>query len=369
MRILQLAPRPPDPPTDGGKVVMLQIARALRAEGCEVDVLSLDRHKSLGRDALALLRAPLLRAPALVARFYSRAFARRIRDVAHGYDVVQVESPFLLPYLPVIRRSTDAAVVLRSLNVEFRIWEQVAAHKPIHRLIARGLRRYEIGHLNDCDALVPITEADAADFRQLGCTKPMHVLPGGVELGDVVPPPAIRAAGFLASLDYRPNQEAALWIAEELRPRLKGIELVVAGSNAPNWLRARLEAAGVTFLGRVPDAAAFLQSIPLLLAPILSGGGMRIKILDALAQARPVVSTTLGAAGIEVTHGRDILLADDADSFAAAVVRLLDMPSEAAAIGAAGRRLVASGYATDVLARGLIAFYEQLAQQRAGAHQ
>jgi glycosyltransferase involved in cell wall biosynthesis len=401
LRILQLTPRLPYPPTDGGRVVMLQIARALQRQGCEVQVLSLNPRKQRGdveaaRRALApvtldavdvdtsargavLLRSFKWGVPQFVARFVSPRFAARLRERlrAADFDVVQVESPFLLPYVSVIREMSRAAVVLRSLNVEFRIWEQLALHEPralrraALRVITRSIRRYEIANLDACDAVVPITEGDARELRALGCTRPMYVLPGGVDIAELADPSAAPAhahsAGFLGSLDYRPNQEAALWIAEELRPRLARVapaaDIVIGGSNAPEWLRARLAASGVTLAGEVPDAAAFIDSMGVMIAPLLSGGGMRIKILEAMARGKAVVATTLGAEGIDVRSGESIVLAEGADAFAAAVARLGD-PLEAASIGAAARRLVESRYATGVLAQGLAAFYEELAQRR-----
>jgi glycosyltransferase involved in cell wall biosynthesis len=396
MRILQLTPRVAWPPTDGGRVVMLQIARALRHLGADVEVLSLNplrQHvdEAAAREALtpvpfaaididtsahlpALLRSFPLRVPQLVARFYSPRFEAILRERLRerDFDVVQVESPFLLPYVRAIRESSRAAVVLRSLNVEHRIWERLAAHETnaLKRLalhaVARSLRRYEVSQLNVCDALVPITEADARDFRVLGCTRPMYVLPGGVEVDDraIDRTQEHNAAGFLGSLDYRPNQEAALWLAEELRPRLAAqATLHLAGSRAPEWLQARLAVPGVVFHGEVPDAAAFLRGMRVMLAPILSGGGMRIKILEAMGEGKAVVSTAIGAEGIDSTHGRNILIADDPLTFASAVESLLNDATRAHAIGEAARTLVATRYSTSVLARGLLAFYEELAQR------
>lgn len=399
MKVIQLTPRLPYPPSDGGRIVMLQIARALQRLGAGVRILSLNPRKQHSevetvRQALApipieavdidtsahlasALRALQIRAPQLVARFYSPQFDRALRTLlgTADFDVVQIESPFLLPYVRTIRDASRAVVVLRSLNVEFRIWEQMATReksivrRTALRSIAHSLRRYEIRHINTCDAIVPITDEDARDFRALGCTRPIHVLPGGVDLDGEVASEVQerpRAVGFLGSLDYRPNQEAALWIAEQLRPRLAVdlAEVHIAGSNAPAWLRARLASAGVTFAGEVPDAAAFIRSMRIMIAPLFTGGGMRIKILEAMAGGKAVVATTIGAAGIDARHGENILLADDPDAFASAVSGLLGDPSRALAIGDAGRRLVESRYTADALARGLLTFYEELSQSR-----
>lgn len=410
MRILQLTPRLSVPPSDGGRVVMLQIARALHDAGADVRILSLNPRKQYsdtgaarkeldpiplsvvdidtGANLRAALRGIRIGTPALVARFYSARFAAVLQELllAEDADIVQIESPFLLPYVPMIRAVSRAVLVLRSLNVEFRIWEQIAAReqrlprKYFLRAIAHTLRRYEVAHLDTCDAVVPITADDARDLRVLGCTRPMYVLPGGITAdrsaestgsssphstgtSDDTCPRAAARVGFLGSLDYRPNQEAALWIAEILQPALQA-EIHIAGSNAPAWLRDRLTASGITFEGKVADTAAFIRSMHVMIAPLFSGGGMRIKILDAMAQGRPIVATTIGAAGIDITNRENILLADDTAAFAASVRELLRDQTFAASIGEGGRMLVESRYSTGMLARGLLAFYEELLKGR-----
>jgi glycosyltransferase involved in cell wall biosynthesis len=397
MRILQLTPRLSWPPTDGGRVVMLQIARSLARAGATVSVLSLNPRKQFvnlvdaraalapiavdaididtDRHIAALVRSFRIGTPQVVARFYSHRFAellrRRLREEA--FDIVQIESPFLLPYLPIIRACSQAVVVLRSINVEFRIWERLAANEPswLRRLalsaVARGLRRYEIEHLDACDAIVPITAGDAESFRALGGSRPMHVLPGGVDV-DAAPIERVHelanAVGFLGSLDYLPNVEAVQWLANELRPQLPAsVKLHVAGSRAAESLRPYLESRGVIFLGDVPSARTFLESMGVVVAPIFSGGGMRIKILEALVMGKAVVATSIGAEGLDVVDGQHLVIANDARSFAAAIESLLREPSRAEQMGHEARTLVLRRYSADALATGLLAFYEQLTQR------
>jgi glycosyltransferase involved in cell wall biosynthesis len=425
MRILQVTPRVAWPATDGGRVVMLQLARALHDLGAHVEILSLNPRKQrvgidaarkalapLSLDAIdvdtsahfaALLRSFRLGAPQVVARFFSPRFAAalqaRLRD--RDFEVVQIESPFLLPYVDVVRECSRAAVVLRSLNVEFRIWERLAmretnrARRAAFRTIARSLRRYEIEHLDTCDAIIPIADADAIDIRALGCTRPIYVLPAGVDLNPSptgrrwreapdegpaslhAPHPAPSRplgatlsrwergkVGFIASLDYRPNQEAAMWIAEQLRPRMPPeTELHVAGSRAPEWLRERISRSGVTYEGEVEDATAFVDRMRVMIVPIFSGGGMRVKILEAMSRGKAVVSTSIGAEGIDVTPGENIVIADDAAAFSSAIESLLRDPARAHAIGEAARKLTATRYSTETLVRGLLAFYDELTKR------
>jgi glycosyltransferase involved in cell wall biosynthesis len=313
------------------------------------------------------LRAATMKVPFVVARFVSAEFRQQLTTVLREFqpEVVQIESPFLLPYVETVRRNSTAHVVLRSLNVEFRIWEELGRTEPravrafALRRVARSLRRYEMQTLNTCDALVPISEEDASDFRALGCTVPIHVAPCGVPLpdgADAEPTPG--TVGFLGALDYRPNQQAVLWLVEELWPRvLEGMpeaKLSIAGSAPPPWLRDRVGA--VT----VPDAGAFLRSQSVLLAPLLSGGGMRIKVLEAMAMGKPVVATSRGAGGVAIESGRDILIADEPQTFAEAVTRLLGDGALRRSIGEAARAKVASRYDPDVIGKDVLRFYERL---------
>ncbi len=376
MRILILAPRPPWPPIDGGRIAMSRLAESLAHAGAEVEILALNPRKhrvdptaaplplraidiDTSRPLYAATRAMREQMPFLVARFVSDEFRRALDETIRRFrpDVVQIESPFLLPYA---RQAKSAFIALRSLNVEFRIWEGLAAteRNPLRRAalraVAASLRNYEVRRLDTPDAIVPITRADADELRRLGCTKPIHVAPCGVEAGATSIPEPL-TVGFIGSLDFRPNQEAVQWIVSQLWPRISAMlpeaRLSIAGSSAPEWLR------GSAFVGQVPDATAFMQRMSVMLAPLFAGGGMRIKVLEAMALGKPVVATALGAGGIEVTPGHDIVIAEDAASFADAVVRLLRDSALAAQIGAAARETVRMRYDNDAIGRELLAFY------------
>lgn len=369
---------------------MSRLAQSLGREGATVEILSLNPRKhrvpaegplpvtavdiDTSRVLAPAFRALTSRAPYVVARFVSPRFREVLMDVLTRFapDVVQIESPFLLPYAAIVRAQSGARVVLRSLNVEFRIWEGLARaeHRLFRRFALRGvaasLRRYELPQMNALDAIVPISEEDAADFHALGCTRPMYVVPCGVVLPEIGAGAAgePRLAGFIGSLDFRPNQDAVTWILDELWPRVLArmpeARLAVAGSKPPDWLRQRAAERGIELQGDVADATAFVRRLSVVLAPLRAGGGMRIKVLEAMALGKPVVATPLGAGGIDVRNDHEVVLADDSDSFADAVARLLREPETAARLGAAARVNVAKCYDSDALARGLLAFYESL---------
>jgi glycosyltransferase involved in cell wall biosynthesis len=403
MRILLLTPRLPWPAIDGGRIAMSRLAMSLANAGAVVEILSLNprkhRTETAGGYPLPLqvvdidtsrLFAPLAASmrhgrPYLVERFVSAEFREALTSALARFqpDLVQIESPFLLPYADVVHANGNARIALRSLNVEFRIWESLARNETnvFRRLalkrVAASLRGYEVLQLNTADALIPISSSDRDDYLALGCTRPIHVSPCGVMRSPALSPAAggppsseaaaAKSAAFIGSLDFRPNQQAVEWLISEMWPRVRRelpeARLAIGGSSPPDWLVARATGAEVDFHGHVPSSSAFLSAAQVVVAPLFAGGGMRIKVLEAMALGKPVVATPLGAGGIDVDDGRDILIAGDAQSFASAVVRLLREPETAQRIGAAAKTTIEARYDSDTIGRELLQFYETFAAE------
>ena len=397
MRILQLCPKVPWPPDDGGRVAARVLALSLRRAGADVRTLSLNpgKHRvdprTLPEEARALsletidvdtsitvagaLTSLFLGTSYNVERFRSAAFERRMTEIIRDEapDVVLLESLYMVPYVPALRAATRAPVVLRSLNVEHEIWKGLAkgeprlARKLYLDLLERRLRAFEVATLNDVDAILPVTPEDAATFRRLGASVPVHVAPVGVDSGgfpDRSGQGDPRTLVFLGSLDWRPNLEAVRWFLQTVWPLVRQscpeARFHLGGSNPPPGLPVPAREEGVRFLGRVEDAQAFLASGAAMVVPLLSGGGLRVKILEAMALGIPVVSTRLGAAGIGARDGEEILLADQPDRLARACAVLLSDRERAVSVGLAGRRRVRVAFDADVVARGILVFLETL---------
>ena len=358
MKILQLCNKFPYPLKDGAAIAITYLAKAYAELGHEVTLLSMNTSKhwfevaDLPRDfdhytALhtVFVDNRIRPLPAFlnlfsknsyhIERFDDAAFAEKLASILTQtpFDVVQLESLYLTPYLPVIRRfAPQARVVLRAHNVEHEIWERVAENSnPLKkwylRQITPRLKQYEIQHLNDYDLVAAITERDAQHLRRLGLHQPVVVTPIGLDCRDYCPDDRSYrrplSLSFIGSLDWMPNQEGLRWFLDEvwtpvLAPAFPELTFHIAGRTAPRWLRS-LAVERVTFHGEVPSAPDFLNQHSVMVVPLLSGGGMRAKILEGMAVGKVVLSTRVGMEGIAAQHRRECLLADEPQEILAAL--------------------------------------------------
>lgn len=393
MRILLLCTKPPYPPHDGGSRASYNLMQSLRAAGHTITLLTMCTHKhnlsNRDRDHLSalvrlhtafvrtavtphgfLFNLLFSRMPYNAVRFVSRSFDRALTRVLQlsVFDVIQLEGLYLMPYAGTIRRHSKALVVLRAHNVEQEIWSRISHQEknPVKKwyfgLLANRILRFETQMTGTYDLLVPITERDRERFEEMGSRAPALVIPAGVDAVALPPgPPETLDLFFLGSLDWKPNQEGLLWFVERVWPRLKtahpDLGFAVAGRNAPGWLVRKLHQPGVVFHGEVPDAAAFLHSHGILVAPCFSGGGMRVKILESMARGRPVITTPVGAEGLDATNGKEILLCGDPDAFEKAIEGLLADPGRYNDMSRRGYDFVHARFDNNTLADMLSGFY------------
>ena len=225
------------------------------------------------------------------------------------------------------------------------------------------LRAYELEHVNDYDGIVCITKNDADYFRQSGCRKPVSVIPFGVEPEDVphveVEPDSLFHIG---AMDWLPNQESIRWLLEVVWPvvhrEVPQAKLYLAGRKMPErWMKARIE--GVSVVGEVPDAMYFIGSKKINVVPLLSGSGIRVKIIEAMSVGKTVITTTVGAQGIDYTDGVNLLIANTPEEFAMQIKRCLEDDDFCRQVGEAAERLIAEQYDEGMLADKLLNFYNE----------
>ena len=398
MKILQLSKKFPYPLKDGEAIAVTYLARAFAKLGSEVTLLSMNTSKhwfNMGElphdfDHYAAIHTAYVDNrirpwPALrnlfgqksyhIERFEEVAFAEKLTALLQqeSFEVVQLESVYLAPYIPIIRQYSSALIVLRAHNVEHEIWERVATNGPplkkwYLQQITPRLKKYEVENLNNYDLVVGITARDVERFRQLGLHQPTIVTPIGLDCRDYRPDYTSfqrpLSLSFIGSLDWMPNQEGLKWFLDRvwtplLAPQFPKLTFHIAGRTAPDWLR-RLRMERVHFHGEVLSAPDFINQHSVMVVPLLSGGGMRAKILEGMAVGKAVLSTRIGMEGIEARHQQEALLADTPEEFAAALRYCRDQPDWLAAMGHRAQAFCAENYDNLAIGRRLLQTYHGL---------
>ncbi|MGH2490350.1 MAG: glycosyltransferase [Candidatus Limnocylindria bacterium] len=268
------------------------------------------------------------------------------------YDVVHVEGCYMAHYA----FAPEAVVVLDEQNIEYDVQRRTAAvarsvpRKIFNYLDHLKLRLEEERSWRVVDACSVASAGDEATIRRAFSSARTAVVPNAVDTEFFSPrggQPERGTVLFFGELGYYPNTDAVLFLLEDVMPLIKAsnpsVRVVVVGPSAPPEIR-RWASPDVLMTGRVEDIRPYLDRAHVVVVPLRIGGGTRLKILEAMAMGKPIVSTRLGAEGLAVTDQRDILLADGARAIADQVDRVLRDDQLAAELGAAAHRLVQASY-------------------------
>ncbi len=322
-------------------------------------------------DAAASL---LLRQSFIVSRDHVPAMQKAVRARLDGHRFAAVHIDHLQMAQYVLPRRTGARLILDHHNIESMIIKRLAETTPSRamRLYAAQewpkLERYEANICKQCDAVLTVTEEDAITVRLLSPeVKSVTAIPIGVDGEYFCPLPRVRDSKTLLSIgtmSWQPNIDAIFWFTEAIYPLIKaqepGVKLSVVGASPTGKVRSlALADPSISVPGYVDDVRETAEDCAAFIVPLLSGGGMRVKIVNALSMALPVVSTHIGAEGIAVTHEKDILIANNPENFARACVRLIRDPALRDKLGNAGRDLVEARYAWSAIGRLLLDTYQK----------
>jgi glycosyltransferase involved in cell wall biosynthesis len=276
-------------------------------------------------------------------------------------------------------------VVLFEHNVEHVVWQRLArlerrvAHRAALEIEWRKLRAYEADACATADLTIAVSEEDRRTLSALARGARTTSVPTGVDTEYFAPGGRREIPGrlvFTGSMDWHPNEDAVIHFSETILPlirararfaRLPEISFTVVGRN-PGPRLAALSRMGVTVTGTVPDVRPFIDEAALYVVPLRAGGGTRLKIFEALAMGKAVVSTSVGAEGLGLTADKEIVFADDPVAFADAVVSLLRDPPTRERLGHAGRALVESAYSWDHAVRTFEAHCESVIARRSLHH-
>lgn len=375
---------------------MLNLAGSLRQSGCDVHLFALNttKHHVDVSDLPAYLRSEfhfdcadidtkvtfsgafrnLFSSGSYnVQRFYSKQVEEKLIRILKNstFDVIQLDTLFTTPYIETIRKYSKGKIVLRAHNSEHIIWERMAklSSSPFKKwylsFLAGRLKKYELEILSKVDAIVPITSIDAAVFKYSGYTGPLLNIPLGIDMKQY-PLQEFNtdlSLFHLGSMDWLPNQEAIRWFLFSCWPsvhnKFPALRLYLAGRAFPADLLA-MRIPGVSMEGKVENASDFLSGKQIMIVPLLSGSGMRVKIIQGMAYGKTIISTSIGAEGIGATDGENILIADSPATFLEKIGYCLSNPEKCRQIGMNGRRFVGENYSNEVIGNKLHQFYSEL---------
>ena len=308
-------------------------------------------------------------------RFYNKHFGQLLVDTIQKTqpDIIQLESIYLATYVPAIRACSKAKIIQRLHNIEAEVWHRLAKETkhPLKRWylfnLAKRIAQFEQKAWQDCDALLPISEVDTQKIKALGIQQPICTLPYGIEINEHKqtnePILSLNKAYHIGAMDWQPNIDAMEWMCSDIMPAvakaLTDFTFYFAGRNMPQHLLS-LKQANIVCMGEVANADAFIADKSILVVPLRSGSGIRVKTLEAMAAQKLVISTAIGIQGIAAIAGTHFIQANNSQDFVTALVWAHEHPDEAKKIAAAGASLIRSHYQQNQLMQTCQSFVENL---------
>jgi glycosyltransferase involved in cell wall biosynthesis len=399
MRILQLCHKPPLPAKDGGCIAMNNLTQGLLQAGHKVKVLTIYTPKhDLHLDEMpaeylektdiegVFVDTSINVVDAYIAimtndsyhvnRFFSPDMDIRIERVLKKthFDAIILESLFITPYIPTIKKNKkNAPLILRAHNIEYSIWEKIALRtkNPIKKIylnhLTRQLKEFECTMYNLVDGIATIADSDKIRMMQLGTYKPIRTISFGLNLNEYQPGIERNVNLFhIGAMDWAPNIEGLQHFVERTWPALSeefpNLQLLLAGRNMPdswkNWNIPNLQ-----IIGEVEDAHAFMKENGIMIVPLLSGGGIRVKIIEGLALGKVVISTTIGAIGIEDKNDHPILIADNLAEWKDQISSVIHSAEKRNEIGAKSRSFAEQYFNHHHITAELIHFIKQVGKK------
>jgi glycosyltransferase involved in cell wall biosynthesis len=393
MKFLQICQKPPLPLTDGGCIAFHALTTGLMHAGHGVKVFTLftDKHDFLPENMpeeyvqktdiegvyvdtnmnfVDVYCNFMTRDPYNLSRFFSVDVDIRLTRLLQKekYDCIILESIFTTPYLPTIRRNVNTKVILRSHNIEHQIWNKLAfGEKNFFKRIylsylSKKLYKAEIESWRSVDGIACISYDDLQFTRALS-QKPSYLLPVAMSVHEPVEMTGNELKAYhIGSMDWLPNLEAINSFIENTLPTVlnefPNFEFHIAGRRMPPSLHDK-KIPGVVSWGEVDSAEAFARKFQIMIVPLQSGSGIRIKILEAFAMGMAVISTEQGIRGIDVDDRKEFYLAETSEEWVAAIQALQD-PNERKRIGNNAQQFMQASYSNSKIIQPLVQFIKSL---------
>lgn len=394
MKILFLSPTVPFPLTDGGRIRVFNLLKQI-AQRSEVTLLALETQSSdvesvvhLERFGIrvhlvrqggklpsvsfgTLLRAFLKKVPITVARYNVPAYRQKFRELVatETFDLVHYE----MFHVAQFHTETHLPSLLSQQNVDAAIWQRLCQEtaNPLRKCLywtqQRAFERYERLTNPQFDIVTCASEIDRQTFQRTNAAGRFEIIPNGVDVEDYQPAYDSEEDAhliYIGSMDWYPNEDAVAFFADEVLPKihekLPDVQFSAVGGNPSPRLQKLAARSQILVTGRVPEIKPYFARATVFVVPLRIGSGTRLKILEALAMGKAVVSTTVGAEGLNLVDGEEILIADEPIAFAEAVLRLLTDASLRRKIGENGRARVERDYDWRRIGEKLYRLYQSL---------
>ncbi|MEJ5963733.1 glycosyltransferase family 4 protein [Pedobacter immunditicola] len=395
--MLILTYRVPFPPNSGYPIVVYNTVKGLLKLGVDVTIFSMNTNKNridvediydpvfesikfhtqeINTDAnfWAMLLNIFSNESYNVSRYYSEEAAKLLENILreNEFDIIQFEGLYVVPYLDVVKAHSNAKLIYRAHNIVFDVWERLAnSERFIFRrkyleFLARRLKSYETEQINRFHQIFAISEPDRQSILRFGCETSLEVFPVALDLDKYTNEPVkfdFPTLFHLGAMDWRPNKEGLEWFLNEIWPDIETLNSELRFYIAGKHMQQQFfdyDSDNVVVEGEILDAVEFINSKAIMIVPLLSGSGMRVKIIEGMAMRKCIIATTMAAEGINCEHGKDILIADTPDEFYRAILQCITNPGKLIEIGENARKTAEKYHNINTISRRMVQIYQQL---------
>lgn len=309
-----------------------------------------------------------------VSRFYDDDAARLLENILREqeFDIIQFEGLYVVPYLDTVKENSKAKLVYRAHNIEYDVWERLAAREQFRprrkylEFLSRRLKVYETEQLNRFHQVFAISHPDRQQILLMGCQTRLDVFPVAIDFEKYhvdLKKTSFPTLFHLGAMDWRPNKEGLEWFLDEIWPDIETLSgelrFYIAGKNMQKQF-FEYDSENLIVESEVFDAIEFMNSKAIMIVPLLSGSGMRVKIIEGMAMQKCIIATTMAAEGINCEPGKDILIADTPDEFYRSILQCITQPNRWREIGKNARKTVERDHEIYSNAKRMFEIYEAL---------
>lgn len=397
LKILILTPRIPFPLKDGGAIAMHQTIEGYVQQGCEVSLLAMNTSRHwVDENSLPEIYSKLKHFKTVfinnninplsaflnlftgksynVSRFINKNYESELIELIkkEEFDIIQFESIYTSPYLQIAQENSDSKCFCRVHNIEHLIWQRLSENEPNFlkrkylKILTNRLKNYELDILKKFDLLLPISKTEEKYFSDNKINASFY-LPFGIEVHNQINKNIqqdINSIYHIGSMDWAPNVEGVTWFLEnvwdDLQTELKEVKLFLAGKNMPKSLLKKGNNQTV-ILGEVDDFETFSLSKNIMIVPLLSGAGIRIKVLEAMAFGKIIIATEIAVEGIGLTHQKNVLIANTPEEFREQILYCFDNLEKIKSIAVEAKQFVEANYSKEKIYSEVVEQFQHIA--------